>query len=271
VPNRGPQRLGYGRVPVAALALSAVLLVATLLLYRAWRGSRVRESPTVRTFPIGVRKNEPAEPKKPAHRAGRICIDPGHPSEVGMGTQGKKLTEIHAAWIEAQLLKQYLEEAGFQVVLTKSDENQFVRNRDRAEVANRFRADLMVRLHCDSASGSGFTSYFPSQRGSVSGIGGPAADVLLRSKALANVFHAALGRELRGSLRDNGLKTDLSTGVGAKQGALTGSIFSKVPVVLVEMVVLTNPKDEAFISSKSGQVKMARALAAATSAAIEAG
>src|SRR5579862_4872193 len=88
-----------------------------------------------------------------------ICIDPGHPSEVGQGTTGKKLSEIHAAWVEAQLLKQLLEKQGFTVKLTKASEKEYVRNRARAEVANQAHADLMVRLHCDASSGSGFASY----------------------------------------------------------------------------------------------------------------
>ena len=27
-----------------------------------------------------------------------VCIDPGHPSEIGSGTKGKVLTELEAAW-----------------------------------------------------------------------------------------------------------------------------------------------------------------------------
>jgi N-acetylmuramoyl-L-alanine amidase len=48
--------------------------------------------------------------------------------------------------------------------------------------------------------------------------------------------------------------------VGSQQGALTGSIFSTIPVVTVEMAVITQPDDEAFIASPRGQARMARAL-----------
>src|SRR4051794_26983269 len=82
-----------------------------------------------------------------------VCIDPGHPSEVGDGTRGKKLTEMHANWVDAVLLKRGLETKGIKVVMTKPSEKQFARNRARAETANAARADLMVRLHCDSAAG----------------------------------------------------------------------------------------------------------------------
>src|SRR4051794_28339300 len=85
-----------------------------------------------------------------------VCIDPGHPSEVGQGTHGKKITEIQAAWKVAVLLQKELESSGIKVVMTKSKESQFVKNKDRAMTANKAKANLMVRLHCDSEAGSGF-------------------------------------------------------------------------------------------------------------------
>jgi N-acetylmuramoyl-L-alanine amidase len=198
-----------------------------------------------------------------------VCIDPGHPSEVGEGTTGKKLTEMHAVWVEALLLRDRLQALGYKVVLTKKSEKEFVKNRARAEIANKAHADLMVRLHCDASNGSGFASYSPTQAGRSAGVSGPSAQVIKASQKCARLFHEALAAGLRGKLRDNGLKSDLATAVGAKQGALTGSIFSKVPVVLVEMVVLTNAKDEAFLLGKEGQEAMADALAAGVVAALK--
>ena len=65
-----------------------------------------------------------------------ICIDPGHPSEVGRGTHGKKFTEIQVVWKVALLLKTRLEQDGYRVVLTKSKEDEMVRNKKRADIAN---------------------------------------------------------------------------------------------------------------------------------------
>lgn len=201
----------------------------------------------------------------------RICIDPGHPSEVGEGTRGKKLTEIRAAWQVGKRLETLLIEGGHTVKLTKNSEKEFVKNRKRAETANAFRADLLVRLHCDSEGGTGFWTYFPDRQGTDStGKRGPATDVIAACKALAPVFHRALAAGLKGALRDNGCLPDIRTAVGSKQGALTGSIWSQVPVVLVEMCVLSNPKDEAFLLSEKGQNQMAKALAAGVAAALAA-
>ena len=210
----------------------------------------------------GSRKPE-AESPKPV-----ICIDPGHPSEVGRGTHGKKYTEIHVVWQVALLLKKRLEAAGYKVVMTKKSENQFVRNKARAEAANNSHASLLVRLHCDAAPERGIATYYPSQQGTSEGVKGPSLEVLTASKAAAQKFHDGLVSDLNGSLPDRGLMTDLQTAVGHKQGALTGSIFSKVPVLLVEMVVLTNPKDEAFLSNEDGFNRLARALEAGVKAAV---
>jgi N-acetylmuramoyl-L-alanine amidase len=60
---------------------------------------------------------------------------------------------------------------------------------------------------------------------------------------------------------DLGIRGDSKTAVGARQGALTGSIFSGIPVVTVEMVVITQPQGEAFIASEDGQARMTEAIA----------
>lgn len=199
-----------------------------------------------------------------------ICIDPGHPSEVGRGTQGRRITEMKAAWLVALKLKDILRRDGAAVVMTKSSEAQFVRNKDRANVANRAHAALMVRLHCDADAGSGIATYAPDRQGTNAGRRGPEWSVIRESQRIAPAFHAAMVQALGGSLRDRGLHPDTQTRVGGQQGALTGSIYSQVPVVLVEMCVLTNPQDEAFMETQQGQQKMAGALAAGVIAAVRA-
>lgn len=69
-------------------------------------------------------------------------------------------------------------------------------------------------------------------------------------------------RRSNNKLRDNGVKGDEDTFIGRRQGALTGSIFSEAPTILVEMVFLTNPKDAEWIKQDRNKQTMARALAA---------
>ena len=197
-----------------------------------------------------------------------VCIDPGHSSEVGPGTRGRRLTELHADWVVALRLKGLLERDGYRVVMTKATEGERVRNRRRAEIANAAGADLMVRLHCDASNRPGFAVYYPDRQGRAEGTTGPSARVIRRTAPLARRFHAALAAGLKGSLADQGLMSDVRTAIGGKQGALTGSVFSQVPVVLVEMATITLPHDERFLISEAGQARMASALEAGVRAAL---
>ena len=199
-----------------------------------------------------------------------ICLDPGHPSEVGRGTTGKRITEIQAVWRVALKLRLLLQQQGIKVVMTKQGEAQFVRNEERAKIANQAHAALMVRLHCDSDAGSGVATYAPTRQGRNNGKIGPELSVIADSQRMAQLFHPAMMQSLHGSLPDRGLKSDTATQVGGKQGALTGSIYSQVPVLLVEMCVLTNPRDEAFIDNEQGQQRMAQAVADGVTAALQA-
>lgn len=197
-----------------------------------------------------------------------ICIDPGHPSEVGMGASGKCISEVRANWLVANKLEKELIARGFGVVMTKSAEREKVTNQVRAEAANSFGADLMIRLHCDGGGGSGFMTVFPDRQGRVRNVTGPSRGVIASSGGAARAFHSAATAILKGSLADRGVTTDIHTAVGSKQGALTGSIFSRVPVILIEMAVLTNARDDEFIASEKGRALMVKALADGVVAAI---
>jgi N-acetylmuramoyl-L-alanine amidase len=191
-----------------------------------------------------------------------ICIDPGHPSEVNDGkTVQNGTTEVHIAWVTALKLQKLLEAKGYQVVLTKAEENQLVRNKERALIANRANAALTIRLHCDAFAGRGFAIYYPDRQGTKEGTTGPSKDVITRSLNAATVLHDEMARALDGVLKDRGIMGDSKTLVGSKQGALTGSIFSNVPIVTVEMVVLSDKRDAEFIKSEDGQQQMAHAIA----------
>ena len=119
----------------------------------------------------------------------------------------------------------------------------------------------MVRLHCDASSDSGFALYYPDRVGTAEGKTGPSADVMRLSRAAAESLHAGMSPLLSGKLKNGGVRGDSKTAVGSRQGALTGSIFSEIPVVLIEMVTLSNARDAEFIKSERGQSLMAHAIA----------
>ena len=216
----------------------------------------------------------PAHAQVPAEISSRpltgfvICVDPGHASETSQGTESRdhKLTELHVNWVIAQRLDILLEADGATVVPTKTYERQVVTNRRRAEIANTAHARLFLRLHCDSGEQSGLATYYPDREGTRFGVTGPSPAVIADSHRAAQVFQPAVIAALDGALRDAGIKGDSKTGVGSRQGALTGSIFSHVPALTVEMCVLTNAHDYTFIRTPAGQEQMARALLAGVEA-----
>lgn len=197
----------------------------------------------------------------PAADSTVIVIDPGHPSETSAGTVQHGVAEVRVAWQVAQRLSAELRSRGYRVVLTKAREDELVRNADRARIANEAGAALMVRLHCDASAGSGFALYYPDRQGTVQGVTGPADSVIEQSRRAARAVHAGMAPLLAPRLRDGGIRGDSRTYVGARQGALTGSIFSRVPVLTIEMVVLGHAPDARFISTAEGQGLMTRAIA----------
>ncbi len=191
-----------------------------------------------------------------------VAIDPGHPSETSQGASGPGgATEIQVNWAVAQKLRALLEGRGYRVVLTKLVEEELVTNRHRAEIGSLHHADVMVRLHCDAGTHRGTATFYPDRQGTRWGVTGPSPEVIAGSETFARVFHPAMIAALGPGWPDLGIKGDSKTAVGSQQGALTGSIFSEIPVVTVEMVVITQPEDEAIIASEGGQERMARAIA----------
>lgn len=191
-----------------------------------------------------------------------IVIDPGHPSEVSSGaTVQNGTSEVKIAWEVSQRLARMLRAEGYHIVLTKSAERTRVTNIERARIGNAAHAALVVRLHCDASPDSGYAIYHPDRQGTAHGRTGPTAAVMHASAMAAESLHVSLARLLAGKLKDGGVRGDSKTAIGEEQGALTGSIFSDVPVVLVEMVTLSNRHDANFIKTSQGQSLMARAIA----------
>ncbi|HEX8188667.1 MAG TPA: N-acetylmuramoyl-L-alanine amidase [Pyrinomonadaceae bacterium] len=250
--------------PLAPLALLlALVLGATAAQVRKGHS---KKSPAPPKPASKVPKAPGAAGKAGGPESGRtvVCIDPGHPSEVASGRNVQNGTsEAHVDWVVATKLREALVARGYEVVLTKSSEEELVRNRDRALVANRAGAALMIRLHCDASAERGFAVYYPDRQGRAKdGTVGPGRDVIEGSRRAAEAVHAGLAEGLRGALDDNGVRTDYQTKVGRDQGgALTGSIFSEVPVVTIEMVVLSDAADAGFIKTEEGQRRMAEAIA----------
>ncbi|OGR70274.1 MAG: hypothetical protein A2089_04675 [Elusimicrobia bacterium GWD2_63_28] len=212
----------------------------------------------------------PPPPAQEERARTRICVDPGHPNTFNSATNMVNGTnENRINWQVGQRLERVLKEAGYDVVMTRNAELHSVENKDRARICNAAGAALVVHLHCESTPGTGFALYYPDRQGTFdykndpeNGFRGPSAQVREDSRAFSAVMFNAMRGGLAGTLAAQGVYGDSRTAVGSNQGALTFSIFSEIPTLTIEMVVLTNRKDAEFIKAAAGQEKMAAAIAA---------
>jgi N-acetylmuramoyl-L-alanine amidase len=190
-----------------------------------------------------------------------VCLDPGHPSETSAGTEGPGgVTENHLNWVIGGQLAAALRARGATVVLTKEREDEMVTNRRRAEIGNEAGADILLRLHCDAGAKGGFQLFYPDRPGTRFGVTGPPPEVRDASKVAAEQVVAGMAEVLEGHHPNKGIAGDSATYIGGKQGALTGSIFSEVPALLVEMGTLTLAEDERFLDSQEGQRLLVEAM-----------
>lgn len=90
-------------------------------------------------------------PTKPAFTVRTVVIDPGHGGK-DPGCHGNKYKEKDVALAVALKLGNYIEEnmKDVKVVYTRKTD-VFVELQERAEIANRAKADLFICIHCNSA------------------------------------------------------------------------------------------------------------------------
>jgi N-acetylmuramoyl-L-alanine amidase len=128
------------------------------------------------------------------------------------------------------------------MVRAKNDVN--IPNSKRAKFANRQKADLFIRLHCDAAGSTrGFLTLTPKKNKWTK-------KFYRRSMRAAKIIHKAVLK--RTKARDRGVN---------KRGDLSGFNHAKVPSVLFEMGVMTNAKDDRLLASKKYQIKLAKGIA----------
>ena len=197
-----------------------------------------------------------------------ICIDPGHqrygnhalePIGPGSSTRKPKVTSgtvgkyTHKAESEVNLetakkLKSILISRGYKVVMVRESQDVNISDIQRAEIANKSNADLAIRIHCDGSGNSALHGYFiltPSSSNKFL----PSSIVnssLRLTKCLLPAIQKTTGATNRGaSYRDD----------------LTGTNWSKVPTVLVEMGEMSNKQEDYALSTPAYQEKMALGMA----------
>ena len=198
-----------------------------------------------------------------------VGIDPGHQSEnidmsatepngpgsstmkakASTGTSGSfsGLPEYQLNLNVSLLLRDILEQRGYQVVMTRTDNDTAISNKERAELVASKGAEICVRTHAngdDSSGVSGALTMCPSQQNPYVSSLYDSSNRL--SRCIIDSYCAATGFQNRGIIY-----TDSMTGIN----------WSTIPVTIVEMGFMTNQNDDLKMADSSFQQTMAEGIA----------
>lgn len=166
-----------------------------------------------------------------------VVIDPGHggfdPGAVGPSG----LTEKEVALDISKSIAQKLQDKVDKIVLTR-DSDEFISLRERVEMANQLDASVFVSIHANASN----REYSEGTETFIS----PANKAV--SRRLAEIIHDELIDEIQ--LNDRGIKEDNFYVVK----------HTDMPSILVEVAFLSNPHEEALLSSSVFRRKTAGAI-----------
>lgn len=184
---------------------------------------------------------EPVSPTPPPTRfiGRRIVIDPGHggrdPGTISPIGLMEKDVVLPVALEVARLLRA----AGHEVILSRSTDI-FLELDERAQIANRHRADLFVSIHADSAPN-------PEARGST-------VYICRGASADSNTIAHAVMRSLESG---SGLGSR-----GVKSANYRVLVLTQCPAILVELGYLSNRQEALMLRQDAVQKKLAAGIAA---------
>lgn len=190
-----------------------------------------------------------------------ICIDPGHQKKgdskleaispgsgnkkprVSQGTEGigTKKAEYIVNLEASLILKEILIEKGYNVIMTRESHEVNISNAERAEIANKEKADMTIRIHCDSlndTSKTGATILIPS------GKSNNAKGMYEESNEFANI--------LKENLKKQGIKVN---GI-FERNDITGFNWSTVPVIIFEMGFMSNYSEDKMLCDENYQKRL---------------
>lgn len=189
-----------------------------------------------------------------------IVLDPGHGGRDRGAVSPRRIYEKLLTKNIANRVRKRLESRGFTVYLTREDD-VFLSLSERCEIAARRNADIFVSLHADSASASAdgagtFVLSLPGQY-STHGYGQGTPSTTKHPGNRHDLANQALGTRIQQHLIQATGQTDR----GVKRARFQVLREAPCPAALVEMAFITNPKEERFVLSESGQDKLARGIA----------
>ncbi len=197
-----------------------------------------------------------------------ISIDPGHqgpnvdmsatePNAPGSsemktkatgGTSGRftGVPEYQLNLDISKMLRNRLKEQGYQVIMTREDNDTAISNMERACMANEAGADISIRIHANGSEDS-------SAKGALAIIGSASnpnvGNLYEESYALAE---SVLGEYCASTGMNN-------TGI-QENDTMTGINWSQIPVMILEMGYMTNQQDDYNMQEPAYQKKMVRGI-----------
>ncbi|MBR6380992.1 MAG: N-acetylmuramoyl-L-alanine amidase [Lachnospiraceae bacterium] len=170
-------------------------------------------------------------------------------AKVSSGTRGvvSGMAEYELTLILAQKLRDELTARGYTVVMCRESHDVNISNSERAQMANEANAAAFIRIHADgsdsqTAEGAMTICQTPSNpyNGSLHD-----QSRLLSDKVLEGLVNAA------GCKKRSVWETDTMSGIN----------WASVPVTIVEVGFMTNPKEDALFATEEYQNKLAQGMA----------
>lgn len=220
----------------------------------------------------------PSDEKETEFKLRRIVIDAGHGGK-DPGTLGKMSKEKDVALAIALKVGGYINELlpDVEVIYTRKTD-VFIELKERANIANRNRADLFVSIHCNAINSTrafGTETYVMGNKNFNANfeiVKRENAVILLEDDYQENyegfdpkspesyiMFNLMQKAFFANSLSLAGkIENDFSTRVnrhsrGVKQAPFYVLWTTSMPSVLIETGFLSNPSEEKYLNSKSGQ------------------
>ncbi len=196
----------------------------------------------------------------------RLVLDPGHggSQDLGKGTWYKHYREKHLTLALANKVRKLIKSRHPEVrILSTRDRDVYTSLEYRPAFASKVGADLFISIHVNHASSTsawGTETFIMPQRKETFNRqfikGRNKSHVQQRNRALSTEFATLLEHEYRRMGRRSR---------GVKEGNLQVLRENAVPAVLTEVGFLSNAKDRRIICTRSGQNRIAKAIADAFS------
>ena len=160
------------------------------------------------------------------------------------GTQGRfsGVAEYQLNLDISLMLREALEEQGYQVILTREDNDTAISNAERAQMANDAGADIAVRIHAngsEDSSTNGALALIGSQTNPY--VGALYDDSYHLAQCILENYCSSTG------MRNQGIQTN---------DTMTGINWSRIPVMILEMGFMSNEQDDRNMQDDTYRQKM---------------